>query len=236
MSDQNDKVYEFAELDQYSLKERILIRVVDLACYLLMRVIGATIRFEVRGWENYESVVSSGRLPVWPFWHERIFLSTIYFRNRGIIVITSKSKDGEYIARFIQRFGFGAIRGSSSRGGARALVEMKKAMAKGMEIAFTVDGPRGPRREAKPGPIYLAKLTGNPVLPFLMEPKNYWTLKTWDRLQIPRPFTKALLVIGEPFEVERDADEGHIEAKVAEMQNSLDNLVEIGREWSGRNS
>lgn len=234
MARNGDKVYEFADLNEYSWSQRLAIRIVDLACYLVMRVIGATIKYEVEGWENYEAVINSGRLPVWPFWHERIFLSALYFKNRGIVVITSKSKDGEYIARFIQRFGFGAIRGSSSKGAAKALVEMKRAMADRHEMAFTVDGPRGPRREAKPGPVYLAKLTGNPILPFQLEPKSCWTLKTWDRLQIPKPFSKALLTIAHSFDVPTDATEEVVEEKVREMQAALDALVERGLEWSGR--
>jgi lysophospholipid acyltransferase (LPLAT)-like uncharacterized protein len=229
-----DRVYDFASLAEYTWRERLAIRIVDLACYAVMRLIGATIRFEVEGWENYESVINGGHLPVWPFWHDRIFLSAIYFKHRGIVVITSKSSDGEYIARFIQRFGFGAIRGSSSRGGARALVEMQRSMQKGREIAFTVDGPRGPRYVVKPGPAYLAKLTGNPILPFLLQPKKYWTLKTWDRLHIPKPFTKALLVIAEPFFVETDSGDAGVEAAVEKMQASLDSLVERGREWRER--
>ena len=233
MSD-DDNVYDFASLADYSRWERLKIRTVDLAAYLIMRAIGSTIRFEVEGWENYESVISGGHLPVWPFWHDRIFLSAIYFKHRRIVVITSKSSDGEYIARFIQRFGFGAIRGSSSRGGARALVEMQRSMRKGREIAFTVDGPRGPRYEAKPGPVYLAKLTGNPILPFLLQPEKYWTLKTWDRLHIPKPFTKALLVIAEPFFIDVAAGDAGIEAAVRKMQASLDSLVERGREWRER--
>lgn len=193
-----------------------------------------TIRFEVEGWHNYESVISGGKLPIWPFWHDRIFLSTIYFRDRGILVITSKSSDGEYIARLIQRFGFGTIRGSSSRGGARALIEMRNAMKMGAEIAFTADGPKGPRYEAKPGPVYLAKLTGNPILPFLIQPQKYWTLNSWDKLQIPRPFTKALLIVAEPLIVDHDADEGELQIKSAEMQRSLDDLVARGQEWRQR--
>ncbi len=234
MPEQRDKFYKFADLSDYSFKERITIRLIDWLCYLVMSLIGMTIRFEVEGWHNYESVIASGKLPVWPFWHDRIFLSTVYFRDRGILVITSKSRDGEYIARFIQRFGFGAIRGSSSRGGAKALVEMRNAMQLGLEIAFTVDGPRGPRYEAKPGPVYLAKLTDNPILPFIIEPQNYWTLNTWDKLQIPKPFTKALLIIAEPFSVNPDADESELETKVVEMQRSLDDLVARGKAWSSR--
>lgn len=233
MPSPNPKLYEFTSLSDYPLKERLAIRALDLLFYTVIRIIGVTVRFEVEGWENYESVIKGGRLPVWPFWHDRIFLSTIYFRNRGITVITSRSRDGEYIARFIQRFGFGAIRGSSSRGGSRALIEMKRAMRQGVEIAFTADGPRGPRYVAKPGPVFLAKLTGNPVLPFLIEPQKCWTLKTWDRLQIPKPFTRALLMIAEPFDVAPDSTETEVEAKVKEMQRSLDRLVERGAAWSG---
>jgi lysophospholipid acyltransferase (LPLAT)-like uncharacterized protein len=228
----DDNVYEFSSLADYSSWERFKIRIIDIAAYVVMRAIGSTIRFEVEGWENYGSVINNGKLPIWPFWHDRIFLSAVYFKDRGIVVITSKSGDGEYIARFIQRFGFGAIRGSSSRGGARALVEMKRSMLQGREIAFTVDGPRGPRYEAKPGPIYLAKLTGNPILPFLMQPQKYWTLKSWDRLQIPKPFTKALLVIAEPFFINEAEADGGIDSGVVRMQRSLDGLVERGRQWA----
>ncbi|MEO7538777.1 MAG: lysophospholipid acyltransferase family protein, partial [Pyrinomonadaceae bacterium] len=138
----------------------------------------------------------------------------------------------EYIARFIQRFGYGAIRGSSSRGGARALVQMIKWMRGGHAMAFTVDGPRGPRYEAKPGPLILAKKTGNPIMPFVIEPKRYWQIKSWDKMQIPVPFTRALLVIGEPIYVHANADDAEIASKLRELQNELDRLVTEGREWS----
>src|SRR5205814_1528691 len=118
-------------------------------------------------------------------------------RKRGIVVLTSKSFDGEYIARFIQRFGYGAIRGSSSRGGSRAIVEMIKAMRRGLPTAFTVDGPRGPKYEVKAGPVFLAKKTGNPIMPFVIEPRSCWTTRSWDKMHNPKPFTRALTIIGE---------------------------------------
>jgi lysophospholipid acyltransferase (LPLAT)-like uncharacterized protein len=229
--DPSDKVYQFADLSQYTFWQRVGIRVLDLACYLLMLVVGATIRYEVEGRENYDSVIASGKLPVWSFWHDRIFLSALYFSHQGVVIMTSQSRDGEYLARFLQRLGFGAVRGSSSRGGARALVQMKRAMLRGHAIGFAVDGPRGPRYVAGPGPVYLAKLTGNPVLPVLMQPKGFWTIRTWDKLQVPKPFTKALLLIAEPFLVEPDSDDAEVERKVTQMQRSLDDLVERGRRW-----
>jgi lysophospholipid acyltransferase (LPLAT)-like uncharacterized protein len=188
-------------------------------------------RFEVQGIENLLAIETAGNLPIYSFWHDRIFLGTYFFRNRGIVVMTSQSFDGEYIARFIQRFGYGAIRGSSSKGGTRALVEMVKSMRSGHAMAFTVDGPRGPRYQAKRGPLILAKKSGNPVLPFVIEPKRYWSLNNWDKMQIPKPLGKAFVIIGKPIYVDSDADDAAIDAKLAELQLSLDDLNRQGKEW-----
>lgn len=206
--------------------QRILIRMADLVFFLCIKFLGTTIKFEVQGDEHLSAITSAGKIPIYTFWHDRIFLSTYYWRNRGIIVMTSKSFDGEYIARFIQRFGFGSIRGSSSRGGVRALVDMIKSMRTGHPMAFTVDGPRGPRYVAKSGPLLLAKKTGNPILPFIIEPKKYWTVNSWDKLQIPRPFTKAKLIFGEPLYVEAKANDDQIQFDLERLQKSLDALVE----------
>lgn len=95
-------------------------------------------------------------------------------------------------------------------------------------MAFAIDGPRGPRYRVKPGVAFLAKKTGNPVLPFILQPKSYFELKSWDRMQIPRPFTRAVVVIGEPIYVDADASEAEMKAKLSEIQQSLDALVERG--------
>lgn len=208
-----------------------MIRAAELGFYTLIRAIGGTIRYEVEGWENFEAISAAGKLPIYAFWHDRIFASTYFFRNRGIAVITSQSKDGEYIARFIQRLGYGAIRGSSTRGGVGALVEMIKAMRAGVPTAFTVDGPKGPRYEAKPGAVLLAKKTGNPIMPFVVECERFKTVGSWDRLQIPLPLTRAKLMIGEPIYVEPDTDAGGIDEKRRELQLSLDAMVSAGEKW-----
>jgi lysophospholipid acyltransferase (LPLAT)-like uncharacterized protein len=232
--DTKDSIYQFAPLSVYSFKERFLIRVADLIFFFAIGLTGMMTRFEVEGIEHFEAIEAAGKIPIYTLWHDRIFLSTYFWRKRGIVVLTSKSFDGEYIARFIQRFGYGAIRGSSSRGGSRGLVEMIKAMRCGLPMGFTVDGPRGPKYEVKAGPVYLAKKTGNPIMPFVIEPKNRWTTKSWDKMHIPKPFTRALVIIGEPIYVDGNADETEIDAKLAELQRSLDSLVERGRQWSGR--
>ncbi len=231
VAESKDKIYDFAPLDDYPLKKRILIILADLVFYFAIKTLGATSRFNVRGMENHDSILRAGKIPIYTFWHDRIFLGTYFWRKRGIVVMTSKSFDGEYIARFIQRFGYGAIRGSSSRGGSRALVEMIKALRAGLPMAFSIDGPRGPRYEAKLGPIILAKKTGNPLLPFIVEPKSFWQARSWDKMHVPKPFTRALLIIGEPIYVAADATADEVSAKLTELQSSLDELVKKGREW-----
>lgn len=225
------KVYEFEELTKYSLKERWIIRLADLAFYFLIGIIGKTLRFEVEGWENFEEIERAGRIPIYTFWHNRIFTATYFFRDRGIVVMTSQSLDGEYIARFIQRFGYGASRGSSTRGGIKALGELIRLMRSGLPAAFTIDGPKGPKYVAKPGAGLLAKKSQNPIMPFSIETKEFWEVRTWDDLQIPKPFSRARVFISKPIYIPADADNNELENKHAELQNALDELVRRGVQW-----
>lgn len=236
MFEEKEKVYRFAPLSEYSPKERLLIHLADRAFFLLITLIGKTIKFEIEGWENFEAIENKGHIPIYTFWHNKIFLGTYFFRKRGIVVVTSQSFDGEYIARFIQRFGYGAVRGSSTRGGLGALIEAIRCMKAGLPAGFTVDGPKGPRYEAKTGPVILAKKTGNPMMPFTIQAKSFRAVKSWDVLQIPRPFTRAKLIIGKPIYVPEDAGDAETEAKRVELQNSLDELTAFGEQWRKGNT
>jgi len=223
--------YRFGPLEKYTFRQRFEIRVASFVFYWVLRTIGSTIRFETTGNENFDAITDAGRLPIFSFWHDRIIAGTYFFRDRGIIVLSSPSYDSEYTARCIQRFGYGVIKGSSSRGGTRALVSMIKMMKAGYAMAFTLDGPRGPRYQAKAGPLLLAKKTGNPLMPFIVECKSYWTIKSWDRLQIPKPFTRANVMIAPPIYVAPDADDSELESKRLELQAVLDGLVTEGEKW-----
>lgn len=226
-----ERAYSFASLASYSFKDRLLIRAADLGFFLTIKLIGRTVKFEIEGWENWEAASRQGRIPIYTFWHDRVFLATYFWQRRAIVVMTSRSFDGEYIARFIQRFGYGAARGSSSRGATGAVVEMVRLMRAGCPTAFTIDGPRGPRYVAKMGAVLLAKKTGNPVLPFSIAAERFWEAKkSWDRPQIPKPFTRACVFIGAPISVPADADEAMLDAKRDELQASLDDLDRRGRE------
>jgi len=227
-----DRAYSFADLSAYSFKDRWLIRLADLAFFFLIKLIGRTIKFEVEGWENLEAASRDGKIPIYTIWHNRVFLSTYFFQRRGIVVMTSRSFDGEYIARFIQRFGFGAARGSSTRGATGALVEMIQLMRAERPAGFTIDGPKGPRYVAKMGSVLLAKKTGHPILPFTITAKKHWEVKkSWDKAQVPRPFTRALVDIAPPIYVPPNADDAMLEAKRDELQRALDGLTRRGDEW-----
>jgi len=227
-----NRAYTFANLSSYSLKDRLLIRGADLVFFLLIKLIGRTIKFEIEGWDNWEAASRDGKIPIYTFWHNRVFLATYFWRRRGIVVMTSQSFDGEYIARFIQRFGYGAARGSSTRGATGAIVEMVRLMRTGCPTAFTIDGPKGPRYVAKMGAVLLAKKTGNPILPFTITARKSWEAKkSWDGFQTPKPFTRARVYIARPIYVPSDATDEVLEAKRDELQRALDQINQQGEEW-----
>ena len=226
MSDRSEAVFKRGSLHNFSFGERIAIRAADIAFYLAIRLIGPTLRISAHNEHVYQAVLDSGKQPIVVIWHDRIFASVWYMRDRGLAVLTSKSKDGEYIAQFMTRFGFGAIRGSSSRGGVKGLVEMIRLMREGIPMAFTVDGPRGPRHVAKSGPVMLAKKTGNPILPLGIECSSYWTVKSWDRLQIPKPFARARVVFAEPIYVSDEAGDSVINDGLRQLQTALDEITQ----------
>ncbi|MBA3242356.1 MAG: lysophospholipid acyltransferase family protein [Acidobacteria bacterium] len=218
------RAYRFSDLSAYPFKKRLLIRAADLAFYALIHLVGRTVRFSVEGWEHWEEATRGGGLPVYTFWHNRVFLGTYFWRRRRIVVMTSRSFDGEYIARFIQRFGYGAARGSSTRGAVGALVEMTRLMRDGSPTAFTIDGPRGPRYVAKMGSVMLAKRTGQAILPFSVNAERFWQVSSWDRFQIPKPFTRAIVRIAPPIRVPPNADDALMREKLAELQRALEEV------------
>jgi lysophospholipid acyltransferase (LPLAT)-like uncharacterized protein len=197
--------------------------------YRLVAALGSTLRWRTEGLEHFDSSFANGRRPIMAFWHGRILPATYYFRGRGIVVITSENFDGEWIAGIIERFGYGTARGSTSRGALRALLRLKRDMAAGLPAGFTVDGPRGPARVSQPGAVWLAKATGNPILPFHLEANRHWTLHSWDRTQIPKPFSTVALVIGEPVGVAADADVAAIERARQSLDERLRTLEERAR-------
>ncbi|MBN2339087.1 MAG: lysophospholipid acyltransferase family protein [Acidobacteria bacterium] len=193
-------------------------------------LIGRTLRWNVVGWEKLEAVHGAGKRWILAFWHGRLFLASWYFRNRGIAVMTSRNRDGEYIARVIRRLGYTAVRGSSSVGGHGAAREMLRILRQGGDVGFAIDGPRGPRYVAKAGAAYLAWKSGNPVIPFGISVERKWMLRSWDRFEIPKPFSRAVLLIGDPIPAECAAA-GELDDCRARIQQALDELRLRGDGW-----
>lgn len=189
--------------------------------YPAIAAMSATYRWQPDGACHLDRVVASGRAPILALWHGRILPAISFFRDRGVVAITSENFDGEWIARIMRRFGYAAARGSTSRGAKRALLQMKRDMAAGKWTAFTVDGPRGPAYRAQAGAIWLAKATGNPVVPFHIESERSWVARSWDRAQIPRPWSRVAIAIGAPLDIPGDADEATIERGRVELEERL---------------
>jgi lysophospholipid acyltransferase (LPLAT)-like uncharacterized protein len=210
----------------FSLREQLLLSLITWAGYLLIRLIGPTLRFQTAVEEGCLSDGMSSPLGIYCFWHRCVIPVAYRYRNRKIAVMTSRSFDGEYIARIIKKLGFGAVRGSSSRGAVAALMGMKQELDQGNPVAFTIDGPRGPIYIAKPGPILLAKKTGHSIACFHIAVEHAWILNSWDRMMIPKPFSRVAGWGSTTLRVPVEATEQEITALHQQMQAMLDRCRE----------
>ncbi len=211
---------------------RMQIPLIAWAVYWAIRLIGPTLRFEVLGMRSIEQLHAAQRPVILAFWHRCIFTATWFWRARNIVVMNTTNFDGQWTRRVIERLGYLTAQGSSSRGGLKGLVTMAKRLEEGFDVAFTIDGPRGPRYVAKPGPVMLARRAGHPIVVFHIGLENARTFeKTWDLFQIPRPFSRAVVVISPPIEVPTDASREVLESKHAEMQRALDRVRDLAEGW-----
>jgi len=210
----------------YTLWQRFLLWLITWAGFLAIRLIGPTLRAAV-SFEDGAPASLDMRPMILAFWHSCIFPATYIWRGLQIRVMSSDSFDGEWTGRIIRKFGFVKMRGSSSRGAVRALLGMRRELEQGWAVAFTIDGPRGPRFVAKPGPVLLARATGAPMVAFHIAVEKAWILNTWDRSMIPKPFSRALLRVSRQIVVPKDADDSQKERFHAELQAGLERVREF---------
>ena len=221
---------------RFTLMQRIQLVLVSWIVPALLRLIGCTLRSTMTFEEGAIQRLEEAYPGIFPFWHRCVLPATWLYRNHHPAVMTSRSRDGEFIARVIRRFGFVPVRGSSTRGGQRALLEMNKLLAEGHAVAFTIDGPRGPRYVAKRGPVLLARMSGIAITGFYVAVERAWVLKTWDALMIPKPFSRIYVRFARKIFVPPDADEATMERCHAEMQAALDRVTAFAEsQFSGRN-
>jgi lysophospholipid acyltransferase (LPLAT)-like uncharacterized protein len=211
---------------RFSLRQRIILRIIITAGYWFIRLIGPTLRVCVSREDGAQQTVAQRPL-IGSFWHACIIPATYMCRNLGVRVMSSNSYDGEYMGRIIRRFGFVAVKGSSSRNAVRALLGLRRALQDGWTVAFSIDGPRGPRYKVKPGPVALARSAAIPMTTFHMAVDKAWVLNTWDRLIIPKPFSRVLMRIGKLIPVPPETSDEDLICYEQELQNSLDRIREF---------
>jgi lysophospholipid acyltransferase (LPLAT)-like uncharacterized protein len=169
----------------------------------LVRLWSMTLRLTRRNVAVFNDPELRARRPVIILWHDEIFPLIPSHSNECMACVVSQSKDGEILATVLEGFGFSTVRGSSSRGGMRALVAAKRFMEEhDLGVIFTVDGPRGPRHKVKPGAVFLANLAGSPVVPVRARMERAWIFhKAWDKFQLPWPFSRCVITYGDPVDL-----------------------------------
>ena len=202
------------------------------AVYSFVRAVGPTLRFEILGWQHAERAYAAGQRIIWPFWHRCIVPVLWWGRGRGVVVMNSTNFDGQWTRRVIERLGFGTAQGSSTRGGLRGLAVMAQRLDEGKDVGFTIDGPRGPRYIAKPGPAMLARRTGCPIIPFHVGVERGTTIeKSWDLFRVPHLFSRVIFFFAPPIYVPQDAGRELLETKHAEMQHALEEVRDLAESW-----
>ncbi len=196
------------------------------ASAMVIRVLGATWRLDLDGQDSLDRARAVHPNVVFSFWHGRLLPLCWSHRGWGIEVLTSEHRDGELIGQTIRRLGFGHVRGSSTRGGARALRELVRKIRAGRDLGITVDGPKGPPFVVKPGALEIARLTGAAIVPVTTGSSRRKVLRSWDGFQVPAPFARVSVIYGEPIFVARDAGEAEVEAKRLEVERALMALTE----------
>ena len=166
-----------------------------------LRSIALTWRVELVGDDVMSRFMSKGVSAVFSLWHGQLLPQIWYHRNRNLIILVSEHRDGEIITRVLRSFGFGVIRGSTTRGGGRAILEVVSAVRGGRTVGITSDGPRGPAKKFAPGALIAAQRSEAPLVPAVAWASAAWRLSSWDSFMIPKPFAKVRIAYGDPIYV-----------------------------------
>jgi lysophospholipid acyltransferase (LPLAT)-like uncharacterized protein len=196
-------------------------RVLSFIGWAVMLLWSSTLRIRYVDRSIPEGLHAQGKNMIYAFWHGRQFLLFYSYRNTGVVIPASESRDGEIQAGIIGRFGLGVVRGSSKRKGAQALLGLVDALRNGKDIAIAVDGPRGPVYEVKQGITYVAGKLGVPIVPLTVAAKRAWVLnRIWDQYLLPVPFTECVVRYGDPVFV-NGTSEDELENKRRELTDAL---------------
>jgi len=206
------------------------IKLTAALAYFLLNLIGRLVRIRYLG-QEYPQKLDAENLPyILTLWHGRMFIPIFVQRKKGIVAMVSQHADGEFIARAIHKMGYRTVRGSSTRGGGKALREMVTLIKNGAIGAMLVDGPKGPPGEFKIGTLILAQLTGAPLIPMTYACSKPIVFNSWDKFVLAKPFSKAVVAYGEPFKIPRHLNDDELEKLRLEITQQMNSLVELAEE------
>lgn len=208
-----------AKIEQARLERRC--RILGWFLYTLVNCLFRTLRVH---FENQEGLDTHGKGAIFVTWHGRSLIPANVFRDKGYWALISLSRDGELQNNVFRRFGFQTIRGSTGRGGIKGALQMARKVKDGGVLAFTPDGPRGPTHKVQLGVILMAEKSGAPIIPLGISAQGRWLMKSWDAYMVPKPFTDAYFLVGEPIQVPPDLDEAGREAIAAKLEHAVNRL------------
>jgi lysophospholipid acyltransferase (LPLAT)-like uncharacterized protein len=210
----------------YSLKDKLFIWIIPPIAFIAFKLIARTWNIRIIGQDNVDKIWSAGKRVCYAGWHGR-FLPFLHTHcKEDVRLLISLHRDGELLARVVRKLGFTTIRGSSTRGGRRAIAEMCKVI-NCYDIALTPDGPVGPYREVQPGITYISQRAEVPIVPVGISANSFWRSKSWDGFTVPKPFSKIVMLIGEPMWVKKESSGNGLEEANLELQINLNQWTEI---------
>ena len=221
---------------RFTLGQRLALAIVPRLVWALLWLLGSTWRFEEIAEEGVTPLVggAGAGAEIFCFWHQCVLPCALYYRRTHATILISRSFDGELITRILVLFGFRAVRGSSSRGAREGLLGLKSVIESGRPAIFTADGPRGPIYRTKMGPIKLAQMTGARIGAFHLEPERAWTMHSWDRFLIPKPFTRIVVSWARWTEAPRELAAAEFAAKREELNAAIERARLRAREHFGK--
>lgn len=205
--------------------KRVKLSIIGLFGSTLVRLLFCTIRIEERPYNYPKQQKEQGRRVIYALWHSFLLIPGYASRNLGVMVLISQHSDGEYIAQVIHWLGYCVVRGSTTRGGRRAMLSIIKRAREWGALAITPDGPKGPVNRAQPGIIYLGQKTGYPIIPMSITSTNCWILPSWDKFRIPKPFSKAIIHYGKPIKIPPELTKDEIEKYRILLEKTLNEMT-----------
>ncbi|MBK8793577.1 MAG: lysophospholipid acyltransferase family protein [Holophaga sp.] len=202
-------------------------RLIPFVAFCIHWLLKATLRVQREGFDVVQGMVDRDERFVLSFWHRRLVMMPLAYPwrrqnaagdRRGVAILSSDSKDGERSAATWRWYGIHAVRGTTGHSGAQALVKMIQIVKQGWDLGITVDGPRGPRQQAKPGVLAVSRKTGAWLVPVCVAYSRAWQLNTWDQMLVPKPFSKVIVHYGNPFKITDAHDEAALEIQLNELE------------------